>query len=187
MSAESPATMAFRVLVMLFFVVAIPVAALVGTPLTSWVQKVLEHQLGIEFGAGAKVETADAPPSATPPQPVQVPANAMPAPQPVGGAVQTNYVPAPQEVAPNSGDPAGAKRLLESNDFSAIQTHLRQLGAVHSQLETWGADGKLYRFHCRVSLNGSQNLVRFFEARHADPAQAMAEVMRQVEAWRQGR
>jgi hypothetical protein len=63
----------------------------------------------------------------------------------------------------------------------AIQQRLRDLGAAYYALETWGAKGRLFRFHARMALGEGSNRLQHFEAVDADPVRAMAAVLRQVE------
>ena len=77
--------------------------------------------------------------------------------------------------------PAGADR------FTSLKERLRDLGATYYLLETWGSQGQLFRFYCKVAVGGSPNYARYFEATHADPLHAMSAVLEQVEAWRLGR
>jgi hypothetical protein len=44
----------------------------------------------------------------------------------------------------------------------------------------------MYRFYCKMAVGGSAQYTRCFEATHADPLQAMVQVLRQVETWRDG-
>ena len=64
---------------------------------------------------------------------------------------------------------------------------LRQLGATHCLLESWGDRKQLYRFCCKMAVQGSPNFIRYFEATDSDPVRTMAQVLQQVEAWRAGR
>jgi hypothetical protein len=70
--------------------------------------------------------------------------------------------------------------------FTWTQQRLRELGATYYLLETWGRNGELYRFHCKMAIAGNQDYTRHFEATDADAARAMQAVLRQVEAWRAG-
>ena len=71
--------------------------------------------------------------------------------------------------------------------FTYIQTRLRELGATYYLLESWGADGQYFRFHCRMALGSGQGYARHFEATEADALQAMARVLEEVESWRGAR
>jgi hypothetical protein len=79
-----------------------------------------------------------------------------------------------------TGTPAAA------DQFHAIQDRLRQLGATYYLLESWGNQQHMYRFYCKIAVGGSVHYTRCFEATHADPVQAMVQVLGQVEAWRDG-
>jgi hypothetical protein len=84
--------------------------------------------------------------------------------------------------------PGGAAQPGSAGDwFTAIQHRLRDLGATYYLLETWGRQGELYRFHCKMAIAGNPNYTQHFEATDSDPSRAMQSVLRQVEAWRAGR
>lgn len=91
--------------------------------------------------------------------------------------------------------PASAPGLLSAADagsagndrFANIQKRLRELGATYFLLESWGSDGQLYRFYCKMAIGGNANLTRYFEATDADSLTAMSKVLQQVEVWRSGR
>ena len=75
-----------------------------------------------------------------------------------------------------------------SNDwFTWTQQRLRELGATYYLLETWGRNGELYRFHCKMAVAGNPDYTRHFEATDSDASRAMQQVLEQVEAWRAGR
>ncbi|MCC6126474.1 MAG: hypothetical protein IT426_16060 [Pirellulales bacterium] len=73
-----------------------------------------------------------------------------------------------------------------ANAFSQIQDRLKQLGATYYLLETWGNRQQFYRFYCKMAVAGNTDFTHCFEATDADPLQAMADVLKQVEAWRNG-
>ncbi len=73
---------------------------------------------------------------------------------------------------------------VTGNPFSQIQDRLKQLGATYYLLETWGNQQQLYRFYCKMAVGGNANYTHCFEYIGADPLQAMAEVLKQVENWR---
>ena len=75
------------------------------------------------------------------------------------------------------GQPSGER-------FTEIQQRFRHLGATYTLLETWGDQGQLYRFYCRIGMAGSSTYSRYFEATDEDPLGAMDKVLAQVEAWR---
>ncbi len=80
--------------------------------------------------------------------------------------------------------PVGTTRSLSletDREAVAIQQRLRELGAAYYALETWGAKGRLFRFHARMALGTGTNRLQHFQAVDADPIRAMAAVLRQVE------
>ena len=77
--------------------------------------------------------------------------------------------------------PAAADR------FAYIQDQLRRLGATYYLLESWGDEQPLYRFYCKMAIGGNAGYTRYFEATDANPLQAMVQVLREVEAWRNGK
>ncbi|MBS0209883.1 MAG: hypothetical protein JSS27_13120 [Planctomycetes bacterium] len=116
------------------------------------------------------------------------PAVASVAPSAVVNAV--NVRPLESVVAP-AGDstgtpsPSGGQRELRGKDwFADAQQRLRELGATYYLLETWGQNGQLYRFHCRMAHGAQGDAVQNFEATDTDPAAAVKTVVEQVEAWR---
>ena len=80
---------------------------------------------------------------------------------------------------------AAAPRSLEAR-LQELGTRLQQLGATYYVLETWGNQQQLYRFYCKVAVAGNADYTHCFEAVHAEPLQAMLQVLRQVETWREG-
>jgi hypothetical protein len=96
----------------------------------------------------------------------------------------------PGAAGSESGPPANraAPRPLEAPDrFTAMERTLREYGATYYLLETWGNDGELYRFHCRMAISNNPNYTRQFEATDRDSLKAMSQVLERVEAWRSGR
>lgn len=75
--------------------------------------------------------------------------------------------------------------LAEGADpYKYIQDRLRQLGATYYLLESWGDSSRQYRFYCRMAIGGNPKYTRQFWSIDADPLQAMANVLEQVETWR---
>jgi hypothetical protein len=68
--------------------------------------------------------------------------------------------------------------------FTYCFDRLRELGAVYYLLETWGSEGQRFRFHCKMAIGGNPGYTRHFEATDAEPMQAIARVLSEVEAWR---
>ncbi|MBA4017594.1 MAG: hypothetical protein C0483_10515 [Pirellula sp.] len=85
--------------------------------------------------------------------------------------------------SPQSAPTSGAG--LEQ--FTQIQQRLRALGATHYALETWGTDGQLYRFQCRMAAGHTADYTRQFEATDTDALRSMLTVLEEVEAWKAGR
>ena len=99
----------------------------------------------------------------------------------IGPERQRSSAPGPYQPAEPS-DPAGQVRPA-TDQFTAIQDRLRQLGATYYLLESWGNREQLYRFYCKMAVGGNPNYTHYFEATDSDPLQAMARVLRQVETW----
>jgi hypothetical protein len=68
--------------------------------------------------------------------------------------------------------------------FRRTEMRLRDLGATHYMLETWGPDNNRYRFVCKMAIGGNADVNRYFQAVDDDPWQAMETVLQQVEQWR---
>jgi hypothetical protein len=79
--------------------------------------------------------------------------------------------------------PAQLSRTRE-DQYTFVQQRLRELGATHYQLESWGNEPPLYRFCCKMAIGGSASYTRYFEATNANPIEAMNRVLDQVETWR---
>lgn len=88
----------------------------------------------------------------------------------------------------NRGAPAEAHSEPSATDaqdgFSVLERRLRELGATQYRLETWGADGGLYRFRCLMAVPERPTHNRYFEATDAEALRAMQRVLAQVERWR---
>jgi len=74
-----------------------------------------------------------------------------------------------------------------NDPFTSIQQRLRELGATYFLLESWGSQGQLYRFYCKMAIGGNSNYNRYFEATDPDAIRVMSKVLNEVEAWRAGR
>lgn len=102
-----------------------------------------------------------------------------------GGAVPS--CPLAAEVLPVAFSvPARAPVSEEPKDspFSAMQRRLEDLGAMDYRLQSWGADGCVYRFHCRMAVAEDPDWNRHFEATAGDPLEAITQVVEEIEAWR---
>jgi hypothetical protein len=65
--------------------------------------------------------------------------------------------------------------------FRQAEQRLRELGATHYTLETWGPDNNRYRFVCKIAVGGNTGVNRYFQAIEDDPWQAMTKVVHEVE------
>jgi hypothetical protein len=82
-------------------------------------------------------------------------------------------------------DGAGQTASVTSDEkFRRAEMRLRELGATHYMLETWGQDNGRYRFVCKMSVGGNAEVTRYFQAIDDNPWQAMQTVLEQVEDWR---
>ena len=86
------------------------------------------------------------------------------------------------EAAPPMPPPA-----VVAEQFLTIQQRLRAMGATHYALETWGPQGDMYRFQCRMSAGHHPGYTRQFEAIDNDALRVMQTVLEEIEAWRAGR
>lgn len=105
--------------------------------------------------------------------------------------VSTGYSPPPPLAAPlRSVDQpeaplASLERPAKPNDsFARSERRLRELGATHYRLETWGSQGDLYRCTCNIPVRPRSAAARHFESIEPAPSQAIDAVIRQVERWR---
>ena len=93
-----------------------------------------------------------------------------------------------RSAGPPSGGPVAEstppQSLPAADQFALVQRRLDELGATYYRLESWGNEGRLYRFYCRMAIGGSSSYTRHFEAKDPDALGAMARVLREVEAWR---
>ena len=70
--------------------------------------------------------------------------------------------------------------------FSSLETRLQQLGAKYYKLITAGDQNELFHFECQLPVAANAAPPRMFEATDADPIQAVARVVHQVEDFRSG-
>ncbi|MCE5266876.1 MAG: hypothetical protein LLG00_03205 [Planctomycetaceae bacterium] len=179
---QSSLAVTARAIIMLACVVGIPALAVSGASWPDILKKFQDFRLPAFLNAklDTPVALADAPPfkpnrsvsgqvAAATDQP-QSPNVAI---QPPAGAASDTLVGAADlQVAPT--------------DLRNIQQRLRGLGATYYLLESWGSDQQLYRFYCKVAVGGNADYTHWFEAIHADPLEAMRQVLRRVETWRGG-
>ena len=126
-------------------------------------------------------------------------AGAPSSPLPFGFASPTNSSPTAASAAYDGSTLAAAEALHPAapvaaasaggglEQFTQIQQRLRALGATHYALETWGTDGQLYRFQCRMAAGHTSDYTRQFEATDTDALRTMLTVLEEVEAWKAGR
>ncbi len=103
------------------------------------------------------------------------------------------YVPAAATMPSGASEPTGtivgvvspagcgpdrtACPLEQPDRFTEIERKLREYGATYYLLETYGSQGELYRFHCRMAVANNGQYTRLFEATDRDALKAMAEVL----------
>jgi hypothetical protein len=215
-SSQSSATIAFRALVMLVFIIGIPLVAFNGSSLPDRAKKLLE-KVWPAIASAISTKTSNTLPEAPPydvksQNPLAVPgqtsigmsnppgqlaANNQPnllPPQALGGSSAqvsqpaSNIVPADYQtpVEPNINNKGYNSGQTDANPFMSMQDRLRRLGATYFLLETWGNQRQFYRFYCQMSVGGNSSYTRYFEAINANPLEAMTDVLRQVESWRGG-
>lgn len=168
---QSSATVALRAFIMLACAVMLPVLAMWGA---SWSEIAKKFQ---NLRIPAIVEFASASTS-NPPQLNEAPRFLPSSPAAAPSAPTL-------AIAEHSEPPiVAASTANVPSDFRGIQDRLQQLGATYYVLEAWGNNQHLYRFFCRMAVGGNADYTHCFEATNADPAQAMQQVLRQVESWR---
>jgi hypothetical protein len=196
---QSSAAVAGRALFMLACVVGIPALAISGRSWSEMLKRVQDFRWpAIPSAAAATSRNPTGLSEATPPREFSPAAAATPAwpsqaVEPANsGVVPVDYQvptesraggwPTTVPIAENSagGVPAGA------DPFLWIQGRLQELGATYYLLESWGNQQQMYRFYCRMAVGGNANYTHYFEATESEPLQAMLQVLRQVETWRQG-
>lgn len=209
-SKSSSGVVFFRAAVMLGFLGAIFYAALSGNALPDEARKQIEKYLPRMLVAGkgnleaSEASTSsnaagEAPPfNAAPGIKAAIGGNSAPRELAANGsALPLPALPAGGVSSPRSGDEASAVVPVDyqapaenassaTNAFSRIQDRLKQLGATYYLLETWGNEQQFYRFYCKMAVAGNANFTHCFESTNADPLQAMADVLKQIEAWRNG-
>ena len=88
---------------------------------------------------------------------------------------------------PTAAAGRAAQSLEQPDRFTAMERKLREYGATYYLLETWGNEGELYRFHCKMAIGNNPHYTRHFEATDRDALRAMNQVLERVESWRAGR
>jgi hypothetical protein len=190
-SKTSSATTAFRAIVMLAFVVAIPLIALNGSSLPEKVKNLVEKYWPVIAKAMGKSESTEAQPNL---MPLQAPGSEAERFRPLASSVvPADYqstvetrIPSVPGISTQNDQGYNVNSRAEANPFIAIQDRLRQLGATYYLLETWGNQRQFYRFYCQMAVGGNADYTHYFEAINSNPMEAMGDVLRQVEAWRGG-
>jgi hypothetical protein len=121
------------------------------------------------------------------PAPASPLSGAAEAPQRLPASLETAYSPEATARSGSGAAPSALQPGAENEQFAWFEKKLREYGASYYLLETWGSEGELYRFHCKMAVASNPNYTRHFEAMDRDKLQAMARVLEQVEAWRSGR
>ena len=215
-SSQSSATIAFRALVMLAFIIGIPLVAFNGSSLPDQSKKLLE-KVWPAIASAISTKTSGTLPEAPPYDVKSQNPLALPGQTPIGmsnppgqlaannqpnlltqqalggssarfGQPASNIVPADYQTAvePNINNKGYITGQTDTNPFMTMQDRLRQLGASYYLLETWGNQRQFFRFYCQMAVGGNSSYTRYFEAINANPLEAMADVLRQVESWRGG-
>jgi hypothetical protein len=188
---QSSAAVVCRALVMLAFLVGVPIVALSGTSWPELVKRLQEKWQELRLPAISTPASASTPPPSAEAPRFGAPPAATLGPDTAGSAVvPASYQaplgaapfvpPSPAAPQPNAQPPAAV------DQFVYVQQRLRQLGATYYLLEAWGSDQQLYRFYCKMAVGGNASYTRYFEATDSNPLQAMAQVLHQVETWRDG-
>ena len=168
---QSSAAVTLRAFLMLACVVGIPALALSGT---SWSEFLKKFQ-NIEVPAILNLASTSAPATSDETSRVSPPSLAVKSPTP------------PPEASPARSPEAisGANPEIPAG-IHDIENRLQRFGATYYVLEAWGSEQQLFRFFCKMAVGGNADFTHCFEATDADPVQAMQQVLKQVEAWREG-
>jgi hypothetical protein len=215
-SRQSSANVGFRAIVMLAFVIGIPLAAFNGSSVCEGSKKLLEKlwptiSSTLSLKTADVLPAAppyDAKAQNSPAMPGQAPSSTINPPGQLTAYNQPNLLPPrassesserlglqtsnvvaadyQSEVEPRVSSAGYNSGQTEANPFMVMQDRLRQLGATYYLLETWGNQRQLYRFYCQMAVGGNSSYTHYFEATGANPLEAMADVLRQVESWRWG-
>jgi hypothetical protein len=183
---QSSAAVAIRALVMLACVVGIPYLAVSGTSWSEIVKKFQNFRLPLILAPAAASTTDATDENPAPPNDAGVPPVFCDAPQrnqssvPTVSPVTRSHSDPIASLKPSA--PSASDTPLSSDD---IQQRLQRLGATYYLLEKWGNNDQLYRFYCQVAASHGADYTHYFEAVDADPLQAMLQVLRSVENWRQ--
>ncbi|MGE0607895.1 MAG: hypothetical protein AB7O62_12445 [Pirellulales bacterium] len=94
--------------------------------------------------------------------------------------------PPPLAIEIPTAEAGGRPAAMSNEEFSVLEDRLRELGATHYRLETWGTQGELFRFRAMMAVSAQSNHNRYFEATDRQPLRAVERVVEQVERWRAG-
>ncbi len=165
-----------RAIIMLIVLVGLPAAWVYYGPLPPRAQSVVDRVvdvakgvLGSEQATASDINTVAAPYF----DPAVIPSV----------AIESAETPA---VATEAAPPTPAAPTLQEK-LSPLLQQLRALGASEYALEKWGNDGQLYRFRCAMPLAQSDQHTQQFEAFHAQPAEAIQQVLAEVGTWETAR
>jgi hypothetical protein len=180
---QTSANTALRAIVMLAFIVTIPLIAINGSSLPEKAKNIIEKYWPIVASIVGK--PADSQPNPLPAQASgdKVQRVRQQASSVIPAAYQSVVEPG-LNIPGNTGPVNNNTAQADANPFMALQDRLRQLGATYYLLETWGNQRQYYRFYCQMAVGGNAGYTHYFEAINANPLEAMADVLRQVEAWR---
>jgi hypothetical protein len=90
-----------------------------------------------------------------------------------------------QATAYSAPAPSFAASEAPNDAFARGERRLREFGASHYRLETWGERGELFRCTANVRLPIRRGAMRHFEATAAAPSQAIEKLLAKIEAWRE--
>jgi hypothetical protein len=170
---------AIRATVMLAVLVGLPAAWVYYGPLPDRAQRVVDRFVAaakeaVDWKNGRARAPKPAAPAATAPK-----FAAATAPLSIG-AVTTPAAATPSPM-PAPASPTLAERM------EPLLAELKKYGVAEYALEPWGAERRLFRFHCEMPIGGSDKVTEQFEAVAADPQTSIAQVVADVTSWRAAR
>ena len=77
-----------------------------------------------------------------------------------------------------------ARRVYRSYGFAPIDTPVLEYLEILTGKGGEESDRLMYRFYCKMAIDGNPNFTRYFDHTGPDPVQAMQGLLAQVEAWR---
>ncbi|HMO85627.1 MAG TPA: hypothetical protein PKC18_11985 [Lacipirellulaceae bacterium] len=157
-----------RALVMLATLVGLPAAWIYYGPLPPSAQRVVDRAVAMAKETLAKSRCVG---GVCPIEPL------------AGDAPLSEYRAATQS-APATTPAATAPRVALAQQLEPHLAGLRTLGANEYVLESWGDQGKLYRFRCELPVGAGSQATEQFEAVDADPCESVSQVLADVAAWR---